>query len=646
MTYDVMETAAIDTSSSTVGISDGDLYGKSQADIDKTLDELQATGVNTIRVLVPWAGVEPMPGVYDWSKVDAIVNAAASRNMAVLGVLNSTPYYATQSGTLPISGAPADPSQYADFAKLAATRYAGKISAYEIWNEPNSAQYFQTAGDAAAAYTALLKAGYTAIKAADPNAQVVGGVVGSVVDFGNITINPVTFIKNLYADGAEGYFDALSFHPYHFTTPFSEQSGIPNTPLEQLIAIRQLMIDNGDSNLRIWATEYGLPSAIGGEAQQAQFVSDFLNAWSKLSYAGPSFIYTTQDRPAGAADPEGTFGIFRIDWSAKPVQQIIKDFIAAHTPTTPPTDPTGPTNPTNPVDPGKAFAEAVAAFFQAVVKAYLNAFAQALANWGMSQQAAAPQLAAAKLAVEPAAADAIRDAASEQLTSSDTLNQVKAGLTAATDKGTDATTDEQSSTAAATTTKTAASTTTPDVSDAAVAVVDATAVGATATSTPATTDATTSDAAAADTTATASTKDDSTTPAKESTTPAGSASSAGTTSGATDTKPADTKPADTKPADTKPADGANESGTKAGGTTKASGTTKTGTTKTGDTATSGATGTSGTTDKPKSGKGDKDGAATKGADNGSTAGRHAADKGGDTASTKGTHHKELSAAAH
>lgn len=230
VTYDIIDTAAIDTSSSTVGVSDADLYGKSQADIDKTLDELQATGVDTIRVLVPWAGVEPLPGQYDWSQVDAIVNAAAARNMAVLGVLNSTPFYATQSGTPPVSGAPADPAQYAAFAKLAAARYAGKISAYEVWNEPNSAQYFQTAGDAAAAYTALLKAGYTAIKSADPNAQVVGGVVGSVVDFGNITINPVTFIKNMYADGAEGYFDALSFHPYQFTTPFSQQTGIPNTP--------------------------------------------------------------------------------------------------------------------------------------------------------------------------------------------------------------------------------------------------------------------------------------------------------------------------------------------------------------------------------------------------------------------------------
>lgn len=633
VTYDVMDTAAIDTSSTTVGVSDGDLYGKSQADIDKTLDELQATGVNTVRVLVPWAGVEPIAGTYDWSQVDAIVNAAAARNMAVLGVLNSTPYYATQSGTPPISGAPADPAQYAAFASLAAARYAGKISAYEIWNEPNSAQYFQTSGDAAAAYTAILKAGYTAIKAADPNAEVVGGVVGSVVDFGNITINPVTFINDLYADGAKGYFDALSFHPYHFTTPFSQQAGIPNTPLEQLIAIRQLMIDNGDSSLRIWATEYGLPSALGGEAQQAQFVSDFLNAWSKLSYAGPSFIYTTQDRPAGAADPEGTFGIFRIDWSAKPVQQVIKDFIAAHMPTTP-TDPTGPTNPPQPVDPAKAFAAAVAAFFQAVVKAYLNAIAQALANWGMSVQAALPHVLAAKAEIAPAAADAIREVASEQLTNTDTLDQVKAGLTAAADKAA-ATTDPAAEVKSTTTDPTtvvvaatdpatvvvaatdstaavqppATTAVTPEATEAAQAVVTAAAVSAAAPAVTATPEVAKTDAAA--------------------TTTATSATTTGTTAATAAAEPTTQTAASTTGTGSASTESGADGG-KSGKSGKHDGTGKAGSIGTPDGA--GKTGKSGATDGgTKSGKDGKDGTDAKGSEKGtdheSNPRRHARNKG-------------------
>ena len=105
--YQVVETAAINTSSTTIGLADSDLFGKSDADIIKSLDEMQSLGVNTVRVLIPWAAVQPYDpkapapfGNYtDWSKVDFIVNQAMSRNMAVLGVLNSTPYWGGQNGT-------------------------------------------------------------------------------------------------------------------------------------------------------------------------------------------------------------------------------------------------------------------------------------------------------------------------------------------------------------------------------------------------------------------------------------------------------------------------------------------------------------------------------------------------------------------
>jgi polysaccharide biosynthesis protein PslG len=43
--------AAINPSNDTVGF----------ADIDRTLDEMQALGVDNVRVLIPWAGVELRP---------------------------------------------------------------------------------------------------------------------------------------------------------------------------------------------------------------------------------------------------------------------------------------------------------------------------------------------------------------------------------------------------------------------------------------------------------------------------------------------------------------------------------------------------------------------------------------------------------
>jgi hypothetical protein len=397
VSYEVIPTVAIDNSADTIGIADSDIWGVSDPDgtiseeqVDKQLDELQALGVDTIRVLIPWSGIQPIaPGTFpppydnyfDWSRSDYIINEAAARGMAVLGVLNSTPNWGGEiDPNLWGPGAAPDPEKFAEFAALAADRYAGKVSAYEVWNEPNYFSSWLPTPDPVA-YTELLKAAYTSIKAVDPDALVVGGVLGAVTSFGGLTYNTVDFVEQMYANGAKGYFDALSYHPYQYTTKFSEGVFTPeqpwnyDSPLNQLIRMRQLMIDNGDEALRIWATEYGLPTAGANgvtEQQQADFIEDFLDAWDDLDYAGPAFIYTTIDRMDGTED--GSFGVFYSNWAPKLAAQVIKDAIAANQ--SPGPDP-GP-------DLGEAIGQALAALYQqwfnALAEAYVNALAQALAD--------------------------------------------------------------------------------------------------------------------------------------------------------------------------------------------------------------------------------------------------------------------------
>ena len=64
-TYAITETASINTSASSVGFSDSDIYGMSADDVNRTLDLMKATGVNTVRLMMPWAGMEPDQGRYD-----------------------------------------------------------------------------------------------------------------------------------------------------------------------------------------------------------------------------------------------------------------------------------------------------------------------------------------------------------------------------------------------------------------------------------------------------------------------------------------------------------------------------------------------------------------------------------------------------
>jgi intracellular sulfur oxidation DsrE/DsrF family protein len=340
--YEVINTATIDDSSTTIGVAESNLYSMSNADIDKTLDKMLSIGVTNVRIGVFWRSVQPLNSTsYDWAKTDYIVKAAADRGMGILGVLNQTPAWAGN-----IANGHPDPDAYAKFAAAVAQRYAGKISAYEIWNEPNA--IFEWNPVDAASYTEMLKKAYTAIKAVaattNQDIKVIGGVVGAGLTIGNLSLDPVSFITQMYANGAKGYFDALSFHPYNYTLMFSQ--GPANTwpgtsALAQLQAIRALMNVKGDSDLKIWISEYGQPTMTGtpeDQAKQAQYLEDMITAWQKFLNGGPIFIYNAKDTgPQDSTTKEDHLGLFDYNWNAKAAADVIRKLILQLTGATPPT---------------------------------------------------------------------------------------------------------------------------------------------------------------------------------------------------------------------------------------------------------------------------------------------------------------------
>jgi GH35 family endo-1,4-beta-xylanase len=139
---DVAQTARMAALPTTIGFHDPDSYFMTDADVNQTFDKMLQTGVKNVRLMIPWAGAEPVQNQFDWTNVDRTVNAAVARNMAVIGIINASPAWAVAPGVPAISGRPASPAQYADFCEKVAARYRGKVSAYEVWNEPNGAQFF------------------------------------------------------------------------------------------------------------------------------------------------------------------------------------------------------------------------------------------------------------------------------------------------------------------------------------------------------------------------------------------------------------------------------------------------------------------------------------------------------------------------
>ncbi len=84
------------------------------------------------------------------------------------------------------------------------------VHTYEVWNEPNLAGFWKPVADPVR-YTELLKAAYLAIKQADPLATVVSGGLAPALTSGG-DIDAREFAQAMYANGAQGYFDALGHH--------------------------------------------------------------------------------------------------------------------------------------------------------------------------------------------------------------------------------------------------------------------------------------------------------------------------------------------------------------------------------------------------------------------------------------------------
>ncbi|HUP27359.1 MAG TPA: plastocyanin/azurin family copper-binding protein [Chloroflexia bacterium] len=291
-----------------------------------------------------WYQIEFEKGKYRWDKIDKAVEALYKAGVnIVLHPVHSPPW---ASDAAP--GYPNDPAEFGKFMSVVAARYKGKVAGYQIWNEPNllreSGQYVS-----ASRYAGLLKAGYTAVKAADPSAVVIAGVLtpnGKNDPFE--AVDDVIFLKRLYAYNSgelKGYFDVLGAHPGSNANP--PEKMWPDDPgpgpgwnnhgsfyFRRVEQIRQVMVENGDAEKQIWATEFGWMSMekppVGfefasqtTEQEQADFIGRaFRMGRDRYSWMGPMFVFQLNfalpSVSPDATDERIGWGLIRRDGSKRP----------------------------------------------------------------------------------------------------------------------------------------------------------------------------------------------------------------------------------------------------------------------------------------------------------------------------------------
>jgi hypothetical protein len=211
-----------------------------------------------------WSDVEPTAGQWQFSQADFEVEASAEHDIELLPVLEGVPAWADSPRDLALlqsssrlqrrqRSMPIDKKLYADYVRAVATRYKGRIHAYELWNEPIGVTNF--AHDIAAVVE-LNEIAYRTLKQVDPTITVVSSAYSSGSPDREKSIQQ--FEEFTKAGGFKDC-DVVAFHYYLIPSRGNINPVPPEQILEVNARVNNILAANG-IHKPIWATELGWPT--------------------------------------------------------------------------------------------------------------------------------------------------------------------------------------------------------------------------------------------------------------------------------------------------------------------------------------------------------------------------------------------------
>ncbi len=233
---------------------------------------IKDAGFGWIKQGIGWRDVEgAAKGHYDWSRVDWIVAECNKLGLDLLVRVDHQPQWV--GGNFPTNGPPDNYADLGDFLYAMASRYKGRIRAYEVWNEPNLAREWGGRPPNAAQYVALLREAYRRIKQADPNAMVVSAGLTPTGTYSSIATPDDVYLEQMYqamGGNSDGYFDVLGVHAAGYKAPpeLSPDEAASNPDygggrwfcFRRVEDLRRIMERYGDADKQIAVLEFGWTS--------------------------------------------------------------------------------------------------------------------------------------------------------------------------------------------------------------------------------------------------------------------------------------------------------------------------------------------------------------------------------------------------
>ncbi|MCY4064334.1 MAG: hypothetical protein OXG53_18335 [Chloroflexi bacterium] len=207
-----------------------------------------------------------------WLKYDQIVELTEAYSLRLMARLSNPPAWTRAN---PAAGDRAPPDDLADFVNYAtavARRYQGRISHYQIWNEPNIYPEWGNNPIDPAGYVDLLCRTYRALKEVDPDIVVISGAIAPTIALdGTRNLSDLVFLGALYDMGGGDCFDVLSAQGYGLRSgPTDRRLRATSVNVARHSYYRDIMVRNGDAHKPIWLSEAAWNATLDAELPPEQ----------------------------------------------------------------------------------------------------------------------------------------------------------------------------------------------------------------------------------------------------------------------------------------------------------------------------------------------------------------------------------------
>ncbi|MCU0512364.1 MAG: hypothetical protein MUE40_07315 [Anaerolineae bacterium] len=219
-----------------------------------------------------------------------------------------------------------------DYARWLGNIAAAGPDAIEVWNEPNLDREWPFGQISGAAYVNMLRAGYTAIKAANPGVMVISAApapTGAEAAYPGAVMNDDRFLREMIAAGGANYMDCQGVHYNEGIVPPNQTANDPRGDSYYTRFLPTMMnVYHNITGKPLCFTELGYVTSEGYPplpdyfswaqnvtvAQQAAWLAQAAAILSQSGYTRMMIVWNV-DFTLYAGDPQGGYAILRPDGS-------------------------------------------------------------------------------------------------------------------------------------------------------------------------------------------------------------------------------------------------------------------------------------------------------------------------------------------